>query len=412
MVEAALYILIGIAFYGGGHQLYLGARGGGQDHPHVIHAGMYFLLAVFALCAVLSYQAQTLAALLPLGKLSITVGILLWVALSWFIAAYTDVKPRPVLAVLSVAWAILLISNIGAPYSLLYADITPVTQALPSGQTQLSWQTSINPWWWAVEVAMLATLAYCLYATYRLFRDNDKQAALALGCGLMVLAVTSSADLLISMELLQSAYLTPFGFMVFLLACSIYPGLQAILKQQPRAAAPSSYNLTVNLHQPRATAPTPGTRVPLRQTPAPDIEHPAEAGLALEQAPPSAGFTARIDAEPVTVPHAADAPTSPIPEPRAASAEPEPRAAQPSPARQAAARSDAVTITRMSDNLIDIAVNATMLINRAKRGDIDPKTVEELCNKVRSQAIETRRIASRLIAARQGATDDPERGDA
>ena len=48
MVQAALYILIGIAFYGGGHQLYLGARGG-QDHPHVIHAGMYFLLAVFAL---------------------------------------------------------------------------------------------------------------------------------------------------------------------------------------------------------------------------------------------------------------------------------------------------------------------------------------------------------------------------
>ena len=65
----------------------------------------------------------------------------------------------------------------------------------------------------------------------------------------------------------------------------------------------------------------------------------------------------------------------------------------------------------MSDNLIDIAVNATMLINRVKRGDIDPGTVEELCNKVRSQAIETRRIASRLIAARRDATGDRERGE-
>lgn len=406
MVEAALYILIGIAFYGGGHQLYLGARRA-QDHPHVIHAGMYFLLAVFALCAVLSYQAQTLAALLPLGKLSITVGILLWVALTWFIAAYTDVKPRPVLALLSMAWAILLISNIGAPYSLLYSDITPISQALPSGQTQLSWQTSINPWWWAVEFAMLATLGYCLYATYRLFRGNDKQAALALGCGLMVLAVTSLADLLVSMELLQSAYLTPFGFMVFLLACSIYPGLQAILKRQPGAQATSSYNLTFNLHQPRDRAQTPLTGAPLRAAPTTDIEHRAEAGLALEQAPPSPGFAAKIEAEAVTVPHATDAEEAPAAKPAAVPAETKVRAAQAPPAHKAAPRRDDAIITLMSDNLIDIAVHATMLINRVKRGDLDPATVEELCNKVRTQAIETRRIASRLIAARR----DEEQGE-
>jgi hypothetical protein len=406
MVEAALYILIGIAFYGGGHQLYLGARRA-QDHPHVIHAGMYFLLAVFALCAVLSYQAQTLAALLPLGKLSITVGILLWVALTWFIAAYTDVKPRPVLALLSMAWAILLISNIGAPYSLLYSDITPISQALPSGQTQLSWQTSINPWWWAVELAMLATLGYCLYATYRLFRGNDKQAALALGCGLVVLAVTSLADLLVSMELLQSAYLTPFGFMVFLLACSIYPGLQAILKQQPGAQAPSSYNLTFNLHQPRDQVQAPLTGAPMRAAPATDIEHRAEAGLALEQAPPSPGFAARIAPETVAVPHATDAEEAPAAKSPAAPAETAVDAAQPPPARKAAPRPDDAIITLMSDNLIDIAVHATMLINRVKRGDLDPDTVEELCNKVRTQAIETRRVASRLIAARR----DEEQGE-
>ena len=100
MVEAALYILTGIAFYGGGHQLYLGARRA-QDYPHVLHAGMYFLLAVFALCEVLSYQAQTLSTLLPLGKLSITIGIFLWVALTWFTAAYTGVKPRMALALVN-----------------------------------------------------------------------------------------------------------------------------------------------------------------------------------------------------------------------------------------------------------------------------------------------------------------------
>ena len=41
--------------------------------------------------------------------------------------------------------------------------------------------------------------------------------------------------------------------------------------------------------------------MPLRQAPATEIEHPAETGLALEQAPPSAGFTAKLDAEAVTL---------------------------------------------------------------------------------------------------------------
>lgn len=399
MVEAALYILIGIAFYGGGHQLYLGASRY-QDYPHVLHAGMYFLLAVFALCGVLSYQAQSMAALMPLGKLSITIGILLWMALTWFVAAYTGVKPRLVLALLSAAWAILLISNIGAPYSLLYSDITPISQALPSGQTRLIWQTSINPWWWAVEFGVLATLGYCLYATYRLFRSDDKQAALALAGGLFVLAVTSGADLLISMELLQSAYLTPFGIMVFLLACSMYPGLQAVLKKQAAAQAPSSYNLTFNLHPSAERAQPPGGRAPLREPPAADIEHRPQAGLALEQAPPSTGFAAQIEAEAVAVPRTADSKATA----QAAPAQPAERiapGAAPLARRRTPRAADDTTLTLMSDNLIDIAVHATMLVNRVKRADLDSRTAEELCNKIRSQAIETRRIASRLTTPRR-----------
>lgn len=407
MVEAALYILIGIAFYGAGHQLYLGARPS-QDYPHLIHAGMYFLLAVFALCGVLSYQAQTLAALMPLGKLSITIGILLWVTLAWFVAAYSGVRPRMALALLSAAWATLLVGNIGAPYSLLYSDITPISQALPSGQTQLTWQTSINPWWWAVEAAIAVTLSYCLYATYRLFRDTDKQAALALACGLFVLTVTAVADLLISMELLQSAYLTPFGFMVLLLSCSLYPGLQAVLKKQPGGQPPSSYNLTFNLHQGSGRAPVP--HAPLHAAQTGDIHQDTEAGLALEQGPAPANFTAPIDAEALPVARATTG-NSTAPASAAKASEPETQVAEPAPARKDAVPPDDTTITLMSDNLIDIAVNATLLINRVKRGGLDPRTAEDLCTRIRSQAIETRRIASRLNNASRDATPPDQEQD-
>jgi len=408
MVEAALYILIGIAFYGGGHQLYLGARRP-EDYPHVLHAGMYFLLAAFALCAVLINQAQSMAALMPLGKLSITIGILLWVALTWFVAAYSGVTARLAPAALSVAWVILLISNIGAPYSLLYSDITPVTQALPSGQTRVSWQTSVNPWWWVVESGVLATLGYCLYATYRLFRDSDKQAALALACGLSVLAVTAIADLLVSMELLQSAYLTPFGFLVFLLACSVYPALQAMLRKQPAVQPPSSYSVTFNLHQPGGREPAARRApAPVRDEAGAEIEHRPQPGLALEQAPPSPTLVTPLKARAVAVPR----PHAAAPPPAAASSEtagPQAAPDEPAPApRRPPRQPDEATLTLMSDNLIDIAVHATMLINRVKRGDLDPRTVEDLCNKIRSQAVETRRITSRLATGQRGPRREPD----
>ena len=412
MVEAALYILTGIAFYGGGHQLYLAAYRPG-DHPHIMHGVMYCLLAGFALCGVFTYQAQAVATLLPLGKLSVTVGMLLWAGLIWFVAAYTDVRPRLGLAALSAAWAILLISNIGAPYSLLYSDVTPISQALTSGQTQLTWHTSINPWWSVVEIAILATLAYCVFATYQLFQRDDKRAALALACGLAVLAVTSFADFLITMQLVQSAYLTPYGFAVFLLACSLYPALRTEPEAPQAERAASSYNLTFNLHQagpPRDA----GSPAPLEASGAADVTPAPESGLTLEQAPESVGIRPRLEPESLPLEPASPMETAPSPreaEPPAVpeqAAEVEAAALPPEPAAEAAAprpepwTPDPATLSLMSDNLIDIAVNATMLMNRVKRGDIDPRTLEQLCNKVRSQAIETRRLANRLTRPRQG----------
>jgi hypothetical protein len=57
---------------------------------------------------------------------------------------------------------------------------------------------------------------------------------------------------------------------------------------------------------------------------------------------------------------------------------------------------DLPDLSTVSDNLIDIAVYATMALNRYKRGDADPLVQETLCEKIRSKAITTRRLANKL----------------
>jgi hypothetical protein len=54
------------------------------------------------------------------------------------------------------------------------------------------------------------------------------------------------------------------------------------------------------------------------------------------------------------------------------------------------------SLNTVSDNLIDIAVYATMALNRFKRGDADPQVLETLCRKIRTKAIKTRRMANSL----------------
>ena len=54
------------------------------------------------------------------------------------------------------------------------------------------------------------------------------------------------------------------------------------------------------------------------------------------------------------------------------------------------------SLNTVSDNLIDIAVYATMALNRFKRGDADPQVLEMLCSKIRTKAIKTRRMANKL----------------
>jgi hypothetical protein len=396
MIEAALYILIGVALYGGTRQLRLAAQRS-VGHPHVLHGVMYFLLAAYALAAVLSYQTPAFATLLALGKLSVAFGILLWMALSWFIAAYTASQARLTLGMLSAAWAVLLIINIGAPFSLLYSDITPISQALPSGQTRVTWQTSFSAWWTVAELLMLATLTYAAHASYRLFRGAEGRAAVALACGLLVLAVTVIADSLKFLELLQSAYLAPFGFLVLLLACSLYPALPGSRRSSLPAQRAPGYSLTLNLHPPAEQPQIQLSSATLQRAPALQPAQAGRPGPALERLPASAGFAPRLDLRSDVL--AARRQVTPETREQSPAEPPLPAAAagpREFPAEAADGAVDEAMISLISDNLIDIAVNAALLSKRCRAGGVEPSTVEELCDRIRSRASATRRIANQL----------------
>ena len=140
MVEAALYVLTGSILYAGAHHLYLGTTRT-SPQTHIPLAAMYLLLAGFVLTSALMLQSQDASAQLQLARFSMTLGILMWLALIWYVAYYTRTRRFLLLDLLTAAWIIFLIRNTSLPHGLLYADIAP---------TELA---SVGRWWIAVHRA-------------------------------------------------------------------------------------------------------------------------------------------------------------------------------------------------------------------------------------------------------------------
>lgn len=384
MNEAALYILTGLTLYAGGHHLYLGASRGTPAWPHLQLGGMYWLLAGFAMTSALTFQSANLAVLLPTGKMEIGFGILLWMALLWHVAWRTGFKPLVLLDLITAAWLIFLVRNLIEPNSLLYADVTPVNQTLMSGEVVDTYFTRISPWWTAVEITMAVSLAFAAYACYRLYRSGQQRLAWLLGAGAGLLGLVSLHDHLVSIQMIRAGYLAPFGFLLFLLPQSLYPLWLNWRSRNLEPSAPTIYNLTYMPDQASFHADVSQLRAPLQPAAFAGTGETAAAGTA---AP--AG-----DAKPSA---------------NAAPAHIKPEAPVPPAAAPAAPPVDTQTIGVVTDSLIDIAVFATMALNRFKRGDADPQTVESLCRKIRTRAIKTRRVLHRLLPESDGREDSDAR---
>lgn len=350
MTYAALYVLSGIALYGGIRQLYLGSVHASR-HPHVLHGVLYFLLVALSLNSVpLAGSGQLPESTLAASKLFVALGILLWAVFVWFMLAYTRVRSYAALVVLTALWSLLLIANMASPQGLLYSPVAELSSAAASGSVQVS----LSHWWAIVELAMLASLSWALYANLKFSRQDQTGTSVALSTGLFVLMATVILDFFISAGLLESASLTPFGFLAFLVASSLYPGETARaerVRDVPVAVAGSTGILpSVQLSD-------------------------ADGALPGDLAKPRSGET-----------------------PGRIKAGPDDNALPATDALHYITLAEPIRdrLIDLSDQLTDVAVHANMVMNRYKKGETDPEIMQELCSKVSSEAMRSHRLANQL----------------
>ena len=307
---------------------------------------MFFLLAGFALSGTVAGRVNSLMEFSWFVKLSVSLGMLLFAGLPWFISQLLRQHARVLPALLTLAWGTLLMINIASPYSLLYQAVGTTSAVPGSGQPSFDFNAISNPAWQLVEVAMLCTLFYAMYLCVKQFHGVAKQLPVAPATGLILLLCTTIFDFFVYAGLAHSAYLAPMGFLLFLVAATLHRQPAPAAIDQPVQTDSDRYQITLNFNPTQEEKPL-----------AKDIEVAAETETDIAQ-------LSHQRVEPAATP--------PI-------------------------HIDNPTVNEVSDSLVDIAVDATLMLKRLEQGNIDAEELTNLGRKVRTRAIETRRITHRMM---------------
>ncbi len=353
MNEAVVFLLAGLSLYAGGHHLYLGVSGRGWPWPHLSVGGLYGLLAGFAIAWGLNLGSVERARAFDVELLS-GFGALLWIGLLWHLARLCSLRRLLLLDLLTAAWIFLWLRQLVAATG--GHELTPTLFELFHDG---GGRDSVAVW------TLSATLLGCAYLLYRLYRLRRSAYAWCGLVGVAGLAAVNLQNYLGGAQASGSSSLAPLGFVLFLFPWSAYIGWRNW--RRPRPSAPAEITSTLpsppcfhrDVAQLRAPAGTPATSLSGGGTPS--------------RATLSAAAEQPVDARPLPDPDGGDKVTT----------------------RGAV---DSATLGLITDSLIDIAVYATMALNRFQRGDADPATLESLCRKIRVQAIQTRRVTHRLLA--------------
>jgi len=190
--------------------------------PHLFFA----LMAIGAGLSVLTdpwmITAETVPSFVSALKFRITFEGILWVALIWFIDAYTQTARRSLVWVLTVAYTLAVLLNLFLPFSILFSQISHLhSVTLTWGENIVSANGALNPWRFLPDAAFVFLLFLAGESCYRLYRHAHQRRALGLGISLfLILGVGYVDGILMDLGIVDPPSLIGITFLALVLVMS------------------------------------------------------------------------------------------------------------------------------------------------------------------------------------------------
>lgn len=214
-----------------------------QRPVYLLFASISLAVTLFTLSNAQLFLTTTITGYIPTLRLNLTLALLIFALLPWFLAEYAEIRPTPVLIGFTALYPLLFVVNLTQPYTLLYQEIHGITQlTLPWGETIFLPQTTNSIWGYTGLATAILSQIFGLYILVRCFHRDRKRTTLVMLFAVSLFLAATIQGSLVRVGILHLPPLGPFGFlcMIFIMGLTLNHEiheerrhLQAILDHVP-----------------------------------------------------------------------------------------------------------------------------------------------------------------------------------
>jgi signal transduction histidine kinase len=168
-----------------------------------------------------SFMAETIDQFAAAARISTVIAAAGFALLIWFVALYTDIRPRVPLWTITAAFAVVGFAGIVAPDLVINVSGGVGSITLPWGETVLMVREETAALEVLLLLALLASIIYIVVADIRQFRRGDRGEAMVLAIGIGWFIFTIVEEYLVSLGVVDFVFLSDFGFLGFVVAMGL-----------------------------------------------------------------------------------------------------------------------------------------------------------------------------------------------
>ena len=234
IVVSSLYLIAGIVAYAAVHHFVIAIKPHRND-AQLLFAVMCLLSVLFAVCQVQNLQSDNIADFIRTLRWNLTAVILTLVALPWFIGLYTGKMLRPLMAGLSLLFAVLFFANLMLPYTLQYAHIDRLyTLRLPWGESITRAEGHKGFWSYIAIASVAAEFSYAIYALCAVYRQHRRRADLWMLMAFGLYLLCMGEGILVKWSVIRFFEVGPIGFLATVIVMSV--ALTSEMQQRLRSS--------------------------------------------------------------------------------------------------------------------------------------------------------------------------------
>jgi PAS domain S-box-containing protein len=236
LLVPALYFVSGLCAFAALHHG-IAAMHHRANRIHIQFAGLSLFILALVLAKAGAYQAQTAEALVSLRKLEISAISLLFASLPWFIAEYTDIRPRKLLLGFTAFWAVIFAANLSLPYGVQLVDFPDLTYfELPWGERVVDLRVLRHSTWHNIGIlGIIAIMVFSIHACVAQYRRGQERRARALAWGLGLFFGSILFNQAVNRGVIEFIHLSDFGFISMLVMMDLEMMLESRTQKRQMA---------------------------------------------------------------------------------------------------------------------------------------------------------------------------------